>query len=263
MTLLPAHTVTGHGPNVLLLHGTAPDLFDELTARLATDHRVTRVRRRGYPGSGLPIVHTLPPHADDAAALIREAGAPSIVVGWSIGGIIALDLALRHPDLVAGLVLIEPPWLAKRHATLRMVAGILGGKLRGALGNPGAGGLRFLTWALRHRDGTSGLAGLPAPYHAAIRAAGAAMLAELDGGTGEHLAGSIGPLRMPVVLLAGSESTPEFPAAAARLAATLQVEVTTVQGAAHLLQETHAEDVARAVRSMSTRRDAGVHPGQA
>lgn len=245
---LPPHRVSGQGPLVVLVHGTAPDLFDRLESELQPTHRVLRLDRRGFPGSGLPIVHTLPPHAEDLAALIAREGDAAVVVGWSIGGVIALELAQRFPDRVRGLVLLEPPFQAKRHPTLRMVAAILFGKLRGAFGRAGAGGERFLRWALSRRDGTCELDSLPEAARERIRAAGPAMLAELDGGTGEHLVAR--PLQVPVVLLTGDASTPEFGAAAARLGAAMEVKARVLAGAGHMLQETRAAEVAAAVREI-------------
>jgi pimeloyl-ACP methyl ester carboxylesterase len=174
-----------------------------------------------------------------------------VVVGWSIGGILALELAERLPELVRALVLLEPPWLAKHHPTLRMLGGILGGKLRGALGNPAAGGERFLRWALARRDGRCELDDLPPEARQRVRAAGRAMLAELDGGTGEHLAATLRPLPMPVTLLTGDQSTPEFAAAATRLGALLGITPEIIAGAGHLLQQTHAQAVASAVRRLA------------
>ncbi len=54
---------------------------------------------------------------DAIAATIREeaAGGRAIVVGLSLGGYVAMDLAARHPDLVRGLVICgataEPTWI--------------------------------------------------------------------------------------------------------------------------------------------------------
>jgi pimeloyl-ACP methyl ester carboxylesterase len=48
-------------------------------------------------------------HADDAAALLDAvAAAPAVVVGRSYGGTVATDLALRYPNRVRALVLLEP-----------------------------------------------------------------------------------------------------------------------------------------------------------
>jgi esterase len=47
-------------------------------------------------------------HADDAAALLEARGVvPAAVVGRSYGGEVATDLALRHPERVRALVLLE------------------------------------------------------------------------------------------------------------------------------------------------------------
>ena len=54
----------------------------------------------------------------------RRCCAPSTptVVGWSSGGIVALDLAAHHSDLVAGLVLLEFPLHAKKRPGVRHIA---------------------------------------------------------------------------------------------------------------------------------------------
>jgi pimeloyl-ACP methyl ester carboxylesterase len=66
--------------------------------------------RRGSFRSGRPepYVTSVHEHADDAAALIDAlAAAPAIVIGRSYGGEIAVDLALRYPDRVRALALLE------------------------------------------------------------------------------------------------------------------------------------------------------------
>ncbi|HEX2878863.1 MAG TPA: alpha/beta hydrolase [Polyangiaceae bacterium] len=254
MSMPLPHQARGTGPQVLLVHGTAADFFDQLDQALRIDHRVVRVSRRGFPGSGCDPVHTLPPHTDDLAQILQGGGAPGTVVGWSVGGIIALKLALRHPELVNALVLIEPPWLAKSHPSLALVRAVLGGKLRGAFGNPEAGGERFLRWALGIRTGGSELDSLSMEQRSLIRHAGPAIVAELDGGTGEHLARVLTrPLPIPVRLLCGERSPREFEAAAHRLASLLQIKPEVVAGAGHLLQETHADKVATVVRELTAR----------
>ena len=48
-------------------------------------------------------------HAEDAAGLLRALGiAPAAVVGASLGALIALELLLRHPDLVRRASLLDP-----------------------------------------------------------------------------------------------------------------------------------------------------------
>ena len=96
-------------PPVLLLHGWTVSadlnffsLYDELAAR----HRVIAFDHRGH-GRGMrpQTAFSLEACADDAAALIAELGVgPVIVVGFSMGGAIAMLLHHLHPHLVAGMV---------------------------------------------------------------------------------------------------------------------------------------------------------------
>jgi len=96
-------------PPVLLLHGwtVSADLnfftsFDELSPA----YRVVALDHRGH-GRGLRSEQpfSLEDCADDAAALLRHLGlGPAVVVGYSMGGAIALLLCHRHPALVAGIV---------------------------------------------------------------------------------------------------------------------------------------------------------------
>ena len=80
-------------------------------ARLSDRATCVRYDRRGHGRSSRGSAAICPGrHADDAAALIEALDlAPCLVVGSSSGAVFALDLAMRHPGLVRGLVLSEPP----------------------------------------------------------------------------------------------------------------------------------------------------------
>lgn len=98
-------------PTVLLLHGwgaTADVNFFSVYGPLAGSCRVLALDQRGH-GRGLRSAEpfTLEACAEDAAALLEalEVG-PAVVVGYSMGGPVALLLTHRHPRLVAGLVLV-------------------------------------------------------------------------------------------------------------------------------------------------------------
>jgi pimeloyl-ACP methyl ester carboxylesterase len=106
--------VRGSGPAVLLIHGTNLDAgcYDDLAGILARDFTVVTYDRRGYSRSPRPSGWTetsMEEQADDADALLTaiEAG-PAAVFGSSSAGPIALELALRHPDRVRGLIAHEP-----------------------------------------------------------------------------------------------------------------------------------------------------------
>ncbi|MET0144415.1 MAG: alpha/beta fold hydrolase [Ilumatobacteraceae bacterium] len=96
-------------PTVLLLHGwTASSDLQFFAAYEALAERCSfiGIDHRGH-GRGLrsPDPFTLEDAADDAAAAVRSlVSGPVIVVGYSMGGPIALHLARRHADLVAGIV---------------------------------------------------------------------------------------------------------------------------------------------------------------
>src|SRR4051812_9692933 len=97
-------TENGHGPLVLLIHGTAANLWGEVPSLLAHDHRVLTYDRRSFGRSAAPLVASLRRHTQDAAQLLELSGErPATVVGWSVGGLIALDLAATRPDLVTAV----------------------------------------------------------------------------------------------------------------------------------------------------------------
>jgi 3-oxoadipate enol-lactonase len=102
-------TVQGQGTPVMLSHALGRDLtmWDDLAARLAGKHEVARYDHRGQGGSSRPRgPYTMDDLVDDAARLVREWGrGPVVFVGLSMGGMVGQGLAIRHPELVKGLVL--------------------------------------------------------------------------------------------------------------------------------------------------------------
>jgi pimeloyl-ACP methyl ester carboxylesterase len=211
----------GRGAAVLLIHGTAPMLWGRVPDALATTHRVIDYDRRSFGDSTAPPPRDPRRHADDAAVVLTRLGAgPVLVVGWSMGAVIALELACRHSRLVAGLVLLEPPFRAKQHPRPAMVRAVLGATLLGRLGRAEAGAERFLRWALARRDGSSAYDDAGAGWRNEVRRHAAAIVSELD--AGEHLdRRAVAALTVPTTVVAGSESDPIFPAAARRLAALI------------------------------------------
>ncbi len=104
----------GAGQPVLILQGGVSDAgaTEQLAAELAQHHLVISYDRRGLSrstaGSSAPV--TMDTHADDAAAVLAAASAsPAVLVGASIGALIGLHLAARHPQRVALAVAHEPP----------------------------------------------------------------------------------------------------------------------------------------------------------
>lgn len=106
----PRWEATGTGPPLLLIQGLGypAEMFFRVVPLLATRFRVITFDNRGIAGNAHLEVEgmTIEQMADDAAAVLREATAePATVVGVSLGGIVAQQLALAHPELVGHLVL--------------------------------------------------------------------------------------------------------------------------------------------------------------
>jgi 2-succinyl-6-hydroxy-2,4-cyclohexadiene-1-carboxylate synthase len=95
--------VEGAGPRVVLVHGFTQThvSWRPVSEFLVADHEVVAVDAPGHGGSA-------DIHADlkTGAGLLAEAGGPATYVGYSMGGRLALRLALDRPDVVERLVVI-------------------------------------------------------------------------------------------------------------------------------------------------------------
>jgi len=103
------YEVHGDGPPILLIPGLGADtrLFFSVVPLLATFHRVVVLDPRGGGRSDKPTgQYSIEQMADDVAGLLGTLGvATADVVGYSMGGKIALQLAAGRPDLVDHLIL--------------------------------------------------------------------------------------------------------------------------------------------------------------
>ncbi|WLI90762.1 3-oxoadipate enol-lactonase [Massilia sp. R2A-15] len=94
---------------VVLSHALGCDLtmWDQLANELSADCRVICYDHRGHGSSDAPAgPYSMADLADDAARLLRELDSgPVVWVGISMGGMVGQELALRHPSLVAALVI--------------------------------------------------------------------------------------------------------------------------------------------------------------
>lgn len=101
--------VGGAGPPLVLVHGLggAASNWTELTPLLVERYRLLVPDLPGHGGStALPAVSGLEPFADRVVRVAEHEGMlPATVVGHSLGGMVVLRLALRHPDAVQALVL--------------------------------------------------------------------------------------------------------------------------------------------------------------
>jgi len=102
----------GEGAPIVLIHGLSSytGYWEHQVAHLAGSHRVLALDLPGYGGSSRPDAPYTPPwFADVVHAWMGELEVDSaIVVGHSLGGQVAMTLALEHPEAVDALVLAAP-----------------------------------------------------------------------------------------------------------------------------------------------------------
>lgn len=98
-------------PTIVFANSLGADfrIWDAVAARLGPNRRIIRYDKRGHGLSeAAPPPYQMATLADDLAALLdRLEVRTTAVVGLSVGGMIALDLAARRPDLVSSLVLMD------------------------------------------------------------------------------------------------------------------------------------------------------------
>jgi len=239
--------VAGAGPPLVLLHGFAMHggLFATLVPAFAASRRVVVPDLPGH-GRSAPMVPLSLERAVAALddALTGEAG-PLDVVGWSLGGALALHWAATRPARVRRLVLVAttPSFVARDgwpHAMADDTLRRFGDELRAsyrltlqrflALQTHGSEGGRATLATLRRSLFAHG-----EPTAAAL-AATLALLRELD------LRETARAVRAPTRVIAGDRDTIARPQAAAWLADAIpRARLTVIAGAAHAPFLSHAE----------------------
>jgi pimeloyl-ACP methyl ester carboxylesterase len=108
------YEVRGSGEPLVLLHGGlgAIEMFGEVLGLLAEGRRVIAADLQAHGRTAdvdRPL--SLESMADDVAALIGHLGLEKAdVMGYSLGGGVALQAAIRHPEVVRKLVLVSTPF---------------------------------------------------------------------------------------------------------------------------------------------------------
>ena len=101
------HSVTrGAGSEqITLLHGWGFNgaIWEETARALANNASVNCIDLPGHGQSPMPQDYTIETLADTVAATLPEQGN---VVGWSLGGMVAMQIALRHPTKIKKLILV-------------------------------------------------------------------------------------------------------------------------------------------------------------
>jgi len=126
------YEIHGEGEPLLLISGLASDhtLYRGVLAQLAARYQVIVFDNRGVGYTDKPnIPYSIDMMADDTAGLLNALGiARAHVLGTSMGGRIAIALALKHPELVKSLILVSTTarsisrgWLSRQLLNVQLV----------------------------------------------------------------------------------------------------------------------------------------------
>lgn len=105
-----AYEITGSGPPIIFGHSLLCDgrMWGEVAVALAERHQVINVDARGHRGSTADAPFTLDDLAADWLAILDRLGLErAVLAGLSMGGMTAMRAALRAPERVMGLALLD------------------------------------------------------------------------------------------------------------------------------------------------------------
>jgi pimeloyl-ACP methyl ester carboxylesterase len=112
----------GPRPPLLLLHGASLwwRYFLPVLTQLSLRWHTIAPDLRGHGHSGrVADGYRIEDFAEDSLALVRNLlSEPAVLLGHSLGGLVAIQLAAQHPGLVRALVLEDPPLHEERESTL-------------------------------------------------------------------------------------------------------------------------------------------------
>jgi pimeloyl-ACP methyl ester carboxylesterase len=247
------HEVAGEGLPIVLIHpaGASSSTWGRVVDELAQLGRVITYDRRGYAHSGGGPVRSMATHTADAAALLEDLEtAPAVVVGTSAGAAIAVDLAVRRPDLVRAVVAHEFPWRFTRHlpdaaqvATLTKIGWLT---LRGRESDAAETLLRSV---YAYRDGGTAWDAFPEAWRVVGRNNARAALADLRNSIGIYPSpAELATVATPVVCTYGARS----PDSMYRLVRSLAAAIPTatmirIDGAGHAAPFDGTEDFVRVI----------------
>jgi pimeloyl-ACP methyl ester carboxylesterase len=229
----------GEGVPILLIppSGATASTWGSATEELARIGRVIAYDRRGYARSGGEPVRSMATHTADAAALLEHLRTPpAAVVGTSAGAAIAVDLAVRRPDLVRVVVAHEFPWRFTRHlppaSQIAALAKIGSLALRGRYADAAE---MLLRTTYTYPDGGSAWDAFPEEWRQIARGNARAALADFRNSIAAYpSAADLATIKVPVVCSYGSRSAKNIVDLVRSLAAAIPTATTReIEGAGH------------------------------
>jgi pimeloyl-ACP methyl ester carboxylesterase len=247
------YEVVGSGEPILLIHGAhvADALQPLVTEPVLERFQRIRYHRRGLGGSTYPVdagPTSVAEQAEDAVGLLDHLTVDRAhVVGHSLGGAIALELAAQHPTRVASLVLLEPAFLttpagaAFARAVAPLVERYEAGDAEGAVH-----GFLALVGDRNWREAIEQT--VPGGIEQAVKDAATFFERELTGPTWTFGPEQAAAITCPVLSVLGSNSSPLFVESRQLLHAWFPAcQDANIVGATHLLQMQAPGQVAAAI----------------
>ena len=229
------HEVRGSGPTVLFIAGATGDSghFERVAELLSDGFTVVTYDRRANSRSPRPgswKSTSTEEQSEDAARLIEDLGlAPVAIFGSSVGAIIGLDVVFRHPQLVRGAILHEPPMTAGM-ANPEEVMGAIQQVVEGGMqwGGPRGGCESFF----RFVAGDEAFENLDPQLRERMLENGEIFLGTEMGAFEPYQPdeASLPTVEVPVRIMVGTESAPFFAESARWLADRLNSELETLPG---------------------------------
>jgi 3-oxoadipate enol-lactonase len=229
----------GDGVPILLIHpaGSTASTWGAAAEELARIGRVITYDRRGYARSGGEPVRSISTHTTDAAAILEYLQAPpAVVVGTSAGAAIAVDLAVRRPDLARVVIAHEFPWRFTRQVpAVSQVAALIKIGSLALRGRQSDAAEALLRSAYTYRDGGSAWDAFPEEWRQAGRENARAALVDFRNSIGVYPSRTdLTTVEVPVVCSYGARSPDSMKRLVGSLAAAIPTARTLeIEGAGH------------------------------
>ncbi|NOC90434.1 alpha/beta fold hydrolase [Ruegeria sp. HKCCD6604] len=240
---------TGSGPDILLLHGVGlrAEAWGAQLDGLASEARLTAPDMPGHGESPLRFFGTeLSEYSDAAQNVLGNLNGPALVVGHSMGAMIALDLATKAPDRICGVVAMNAVFERSAKAALavqKRAAGLDGetpvdptSTLRRWFGDIGSPERDACCEWLTAMD--------PTAYKLAYTVFAQGQILRRD---------ALRKLRCPALFITGSQEPNSTPDMSRKMAeVTPNGRALIIDGAAHMMPMTHASQVNAAISSFQS-----------